>query len=126
MELELEFFDLLDRLDRLVEQEQRVRRGIEWDESSGRPKFPLYSRKDVHSDLWLRHKPEKNGYAQRNGRRVVSKHVFTRRDAPWWADDGCHYCMCNDTVCHEHEFVLNDRRDINAYVDDAVYHDLWL
>lgn len=120
-----DLFALLDALDGVMQAERLARRAMEWDEALARPKQAIHLPRAVHDDLWARHRPEKNRYGTRNGRRVVVAHVFVRRDAPWWCDTDCHYCLCEGVLCRDHEFELRGRDGIRRYVDNAMYYDLW-
>lgn len=126
MEIDLQFFRLLEALDELIHSEAVARRLLVQDELLARPR-PLYHMvSDVHTDLWSRHRAQKNQYGVRNGRRVVAGHVFVRRNAPWWCDDTCYYCLSDHIVCRDHEFVLHGRDAIRRYVENATQFDLWL
>lgn len=120
-----ELFALLDALDTVMDAERLSRRALEWDEAVARPRKAIYPRSDVESDLWGRHRPAKNTYVIRNGRRCVGARVFIRRDVARDCDNWCHYCLCDSIVCRVHEFQLIDRDAIRRYVDNAMYYDLW-
>lgn len=115
----------LDAVDDLIEAEARARRSLEWDETAKRPRRALHRRGYVDKYLWTRHRPEKNQYEVRNGRRVVSVRVFVQRGQDINSDQYCHYCMCDDIVCRTHEFSLRGRAGVDRYMDDAVYYDYW-
>lgn len=88
------------------------------------PPTPLPRRvhpEDVLEDLWARHITEKNEYVQgSDGRRIVRRRVFQRRDAPGWAWDCCHYCLSPGVVCREHQFELRGNDGVDRYVKEVV------
>lgn len=86
-----------------------------------RPAMPRVEKEDVEDDLWERHLPDKNTYISRSeGRRVIHRRVFQRRDAPSWSLDNCHYCMCTDIVCKNHQFELYGNKGVDAYVKEVM------
>lgn len=120
-----ELWSLLDALDGVMEAERLARRSLEWDAAMLRPKLALHTARDVHADLWARHRPHKNRYAVRDGRRVLLAHTFVRRNVPAESDEWCHYCMCDGVTCRVHEFELYGKDGVRRYVDNARYYDLW-
>lgn len=76
---------------------------------------------EVLEDLWARHVTEKNEYvAGSDGRRIVRRRVFQRRDAPEWTWDNCHYCLSSGVVCREHQFELRGIDGIERYVKEVM------
>ena len=100
------------------------RQEVDWlDENPAakeRPVQPRVDKEDVRDDLWERHIPEKNTYVDRDGRKVIHRRVFQRRDAPGWSLDNCHYCLCPGVVCRNHQFELIGNKGVDAYVAEVM------
>lgn len=109
----------------LLDYVSQWRKEVDWlDENPAareRPPQPRVDKEEVMDDLWERHIPNKNTYITRSeGRRAIHRRVFQRRDAPGWSLDNCHYCMCTDMVCKNHQFELYGRKGIDDYVKEVM------